>query len=305
MSGFGERLRREREMRGVSLEEISDSTKIGTRSLKAIEDNEFDKLPGGIFNKGFVRAYSRFLGLDEDESVADFEAAWKEHQTAKGEPIEPVLAFDTKPDPPQAPPKTPWLAMISAVLLLTALAGLAWFFALKGQHARASNPAGATTGAAQPSNVLPVEIDPNAASVVPVAASPGTPSPQMGTKSDAAPSVTEESSSSRADKKPDEPLPNSDSSAPSAPANTSVAPIQLKVIAHEDSWYSVSADGKDLGQGILGAEKSRNIHAQKEVHLKLGNAGGVEISFNGKPVNLDGEPNQVRELTFTPEGLHQ
>ena len=59
LSSFGEKLRREREMRGVTLEEIAESTKIGTRSLRALEQEDFEKLPGGIFNKGFVRAYSR------------------------------------------------------------------------------------------------------------------------------------------------------------------------------------------------------------------------------------------------------
>ena len=69
---FGERLRREREMRGVSLDEIAESTKIGTRLLKALEEEQFDLLPGGIFNKGFVRAYAKYLGMDEDQAVADY-----------------------------------------------------------------------------------------------------------------------------------------------------------------------------------------------------------------------------------------
>ena len=68
---------------------------------------------------------------------------------------------------------------------------------------------------------------------------------------------------------------------------------------------SVSADGKDLGQGILTAQKTRSIRAQKEVRLKIGNLGGVEISFNGQPVNLDGQPNEVKELTFTAGGLQR
>jgi cytoskeleton protein RodZ len=75
MGSFGERLQREREMRGITLEEIADSTKIGTRSLRALEQEDFDKLPGGIFNKGFVRAYARYLGIDEEQAVADFLAA--------------------------------------------------------------------------------------------------------------------------------------------------------------------------------------------------------------------------------------
>jgi len=75
MSAFGENLRREREMRGVSLAEISQATKIGARMLDAIETERFDRLPGGIFNAAFVRQYARYLGLDEDRSVAEFDAA--------------------------------------------------------------------------------------------------------------------------------------------------------------------------------------------------------------------------------------
>src|SRR5215469_9986057 len=72
---FGERLRREREMRGISLENIAAATKIGTRLLRALEEEHFELLPGGIFNKGFVRAYAKYLGLNEDEAVADYLAA--------------------------------------------------------------------------------------------------------------------------------------------------------------------------------------------------------------------------------------
>src|SRR5438045_2258979 len=75
MGSFGQRLQREREMRGITLEEIATSTKIGTRSLRALEEEDFDQLPGGIFNKGFVRAYARYLGIDEDQAVADYLAA--------------------------------------------------------------------------------------------------------------------------------------------------------------------------------------------------------------------------------------
>src|SRR5258707_7500694 len=75
MGTFGERMQREREMRSISLDEIVESTKIGARMLRALEEEEFEKLPGGIFNKGFVRAYARYLGLDEEQAVADYLAA--------------------------------------------------------------------------------------------------------------------------------------------------------------------------------------------------------------------------------------
>ncbi len=74
MSAFGENLRREREMRGVSLAEISQATKIGARMLDAVETERFERLPGGVFNAAFVRQYARYLGLDEDRVVAEFNA---------------------------------------------------------------------------------------------------------------------------------------------------------------------------------------------------------------------------------------
>jgi cytoskeletal protein RodZ len=69
---FGEHLKREREMRGVSLEEISAATRISTRFLAAMENDQWDQLPGGVFNRGFIRSIARYLGLDEDSLVAEY-----------------------------------------------------------------------------------------------------------------------------------------------------------------------------------------------------------------------------------------
>ncbi|MGH9690585.1 MAG: helix-turn-helix domain-containing protein [Candidatus Acidiferrales bacterium] len=69
---FGEHLKREREMRGVSLDEIAAATRINTRFLEALENGRWDQLPGGAFNRGFIRSTSRFLGLDEDSMVAEY-----------------------------------------------------------------------------------------------------------------------------------------------------------------------------------------------------------------------------------------
>jgi len=69
---FGETLRREREMRGVSLEEVANATRISTRNLEALENERWDQLPGGVFNRGFIRSISRFLGLDEETLVSEY-----------------------------------------------------------------------------------------------------------------------------------------------------------------------------------------------------------------------------------------
>ncbi len=73
--GFGERLRYEREIRGISLDEISQATKIGTRLLRAIEKEDLAQLPGGIFNKGYIRAYAKYVGIDEEQAIADYRNA--------------------------------------------------------------------------------------------------------------------------------------------------------------------------------------------------------------------------------------
>jgi cytoskeleton protein RodZ len=294
VSDFGEKMRREREMRGVSLEEISGSTKIGTRSLKALEEEDFEKLPGGIFNKGFVRAYARFLGLDEEQAVTDFEAAWREHEAEKG----PILELQPESPREEPNPTSNRLMVIALVLLAMVAVGYAVrrYLSVRAENRAASQPevqqVASAPGEAQQQPTAPAaspisksEVSSNANSMSNEAQSHPAPV-------DAAP------------KKADALRGEKTSTTEAATAPTSSA-ILLHVTALEDSWLSVSADGKNLGEGILNAQKSRTIRANKEVHLRLGNVAGVEVSFNGKPVNIDGEPKQVKELTFTPEGLRQ
>jgi cytoskeletal protein RodZ len=73
---FGEKLRRERERQGLELADIAIATKIGTRHLQSIEDEDLSRLPGGVFNRGFVRAYARHLGMQDEEKelIADMDA---------------------------------------------------------------------------------------------------------------------------------------------------------------------------------------------------------------------------------------
>ncbi|HSF03051.1 MAG TPA: helix-turn-helix domain-containing protein [Solirubrobacterales bacterium] len=72
MASFGENLRRERELRGVTLREIADATKISVRFLQALENDRVDALPGGLFRRTFVRQYARYVGLDPERMVAEF-----------------------------------------------------------------------------------------------------------------------------------------------------------------------------------------------------------------------------------------
>jgi cytoskeletal protein RodZ len=75
LAAFGEELRREREIRGISLKEIADATKISRRFLEAIERNDHKTLPAPVFTRGFVREYARYLGLNAEEIVTRYNYA--------------------------------------------------------------------------------------------------------------------------------------------------------------------------------------------------------------------------------------
>ena len=110
---FGERLKREREMREVSLKEVTSATRIGPRFLEALENEEWEKLPGGIFNRGFVRSIARFLGLDEENLLAEYDLARGDQSMPAPQPYENKL-----PRPPI------WLPILAVLALLAVLGGL-------------------------------------------------------------------------------------------------------------------------------------------------------------------------------------
>src|SRR5580658_8320041 len=110
---FGERLKREREMREVSLKEVTSATRIGPRFLEALENEEWEKLPGGIFNRGFVRSIARFLGLDEENLLAEYDLARSDQSMPAPQPYENKL-----PRPPI------WLPILAVLALLAVLGGL-------------------------------------------------------------------------------------------------------------------------------------------------------------------------------------
>ena len=94
MPTLGEQLKQKREQRGVTLAEISEATRIGTRFLKAIETNNFSTLPGGIFTRSFIRAYAKYVGMNEDEAIG----LYLQQATGQGlEPTAPVESGDAKP----------------------------------------------------------------------------------------------------------------------------------------------------------------------------------------------------------------
>lgn len=96
MGDFGNKFRKAREKRELSLDDVSNVTKISSRMLQAIEEERFDLLPGGVFNKGFIRAYAKHLGLNDEEAVTDYLASLRQAQIDAHEVWEPE-----RPAPPR------------------------------------------------------------------------------------------------------------------------------------------------------------------------------------------------------------
>jgi hypothetical protein len=120
---FGEHLRREREMRGVSLLEVSQATRIGTRFLEALEGERWQDLPGGVFNRGFLRSIARYLGLDEEALVAEYGQAANDHpQMAEWAP-----AAGDRGAAPRAARSNRRLALLLTLLVLVAAGAGGWW----------------------------------------------------------------------------------------------------------------------------------------------------------------------------------
>lgn len=132
-AAFGDWLRRQREMREISLRDIADRTKISLRYLQAMEDDRFDLLPAPIFAKGFLREYARYVGLSPDEVVNHYlsvqqQGASQEDGTKEGIKKDSTLSGQRPNRPKPVRNWTYGLFLALAVLLLIGLvAGLAWY----------------------------------------------------------------------------------------------------------------------------------------------------------------------------------
>jgi cytoskeleton protein RodZ len=294
LPSFGEKLKLEREKRKITLEQISDSTKIGIRMLQALEEDKFNQLPGGIFNKGFVRAYSRCVGLDEDQTVADYlqasgdappvstEIAAREDGARENQ--ENVRRLEASADAPAR--QLPW-GVFAAVLLAVALALSLWSRRQR-EHTRQSVRPTPTTAAQLPAAQLSGKVSGKVSGKDSGAASPTSGSPATG-------SPTEGSAPSVAPKTPQD-------LAAAAPAAT---PGEFTVViqAREESWISITADGRTVSSELLAVGSERAIRGRKEIIVKAGNAGGVDFLFNGKKLDTGGEFGEVKTITFGPRGM--
>jgi cytoskeleton protein RodZ len=109
MASLSERLKRERELRGISLQQISEETRIGVRFLQALEDDRIDIIPGEFYRRSYLRAYTRYLGLDEDRALNVYDFSRKERSLPGGANID-------SPNAASSPPLPSWVKWAGAAI---------------------------------------------------------------------------------------------------------------------------------------------------------------------------------------------
>jgi cytoskeleton protein RodZ len=272
LASFGEELRREREIRGISLKEIADATKISKRFLDAIERNDHKTLPAPVFTRGFVREYARYLGLNSDEMVNRYNfAAVGDDRIEQSAHLERLTTPQAPPMPNKKAPKVsipPPYARVDRnvyilILIVIALAGVS-YWALK--HRRESRLANEERLSAEAKTVV---------------TAPPPKAPVTLTQT---------------------------STAPVVPATASqTAPLMLSIEVSEPSVVVLEADGETVINDELRRGYHRTIEAKERFRFRtIGNAGGIALTLNDKPLPPLGREGQVlHDVVFDLESLQK
>jgi cytoskeleton protein RodZ len=172
MDDFGGKLRQARERRGISLRQISSSTKIAAAALDALEKNNISKLPGGIFSRAFVRSYAVEVGLDPDETVKEFLERFNQEPPPSAEAMAAAIPEEERHFEQRQRQAVKALGFGLALLLILIVIGIFWY-----RSQRAAPPADAPLAAASqspapvaaPEATAPPPADSGVSSTAPVA----------------------------------------------------------------------------------------------------------------------------------------
>ncbi|HEV3086341.1 MAG TPA: RodZ domain-containing protein [Candidatus Elarobacter sp.] len=245
MPALGEEFRSAREARGLTLSDVAEQIHIRSVYLNAIENEDWKSIGAPVYVRGFIRTYARFLGLDAEDAVANF------NRIAPPERAPAQTASTAIVDEREGSPVSIWaiIGTLVALVIVGFVLYEAWL--LYSGRGNGSAPVVATT--AQPA-----------------AATPGSQSPAPGASASPSPSGSP------------------------APA----ARHQLAVRLTQRSWLRVSVDGKTLLEGIYPAGTARTFTGGV-ADLRVGNAGGVLVSVNGRPAAPLGKDGDVVEQRYT------
>lgn len=306
MPSFGENLRREREMRAVTLEEMSETTKISVRLLRALEQDRFAELPGGVFTRSFIRAYAQYLGLDEEHVLSEYKRAAKPSTDNDLSRLTPAGAFGDKGS---RTPVLPWV--IIAALVGSGYAVYRYSRRSFETAASGRSPA-VSTGPGSAETAPPAATAPDAGQGTNQPADPNSPARSTATQN--APDPNASSAGGTNDKPGDEatesPVAPGSSGARSAEGANAGAQVLgegdmvLQVTTSEEAWIAVAADGKTLLQHRLPANSVRIFRAKDGFDVTTGNAQGTVLTFNGtaqKSLGREGEFKRIHLARNSPQ----
>ncbi len=319
-------------MRGVSLDEICAATRIGTRFLEALENEEWDRLPGGVFNRGFVRAVARFLGLDEDGLVAEYALAMSEHTGA------PVSMWTSQSHQQlaghwPANPGANWPLRIGLLIAVVFLAGAGWLgwrrYGSPRPQQVAQDSAPQTPSSSDPAASAKWPDDPSATS----ATSPARPAPDPAPRPAGIAGAHPESPSAATATGATSSGATSSGAAPSAATATLPAPpgapsgppsgasaagthgtlpvappaeisgLQLKIAASKPTSVTVAADGRQVFRATIVAGQSRTFSARNRIAVRAQDAGAVSLELNGQSVPAMGRAGHSARIALTRRDL--
>ena len=271
MPSFGEELKQAREERGISLRQISDATHIGIRFLQAIESDNYAILPGGVFNRSFVKSYARYIGIDEEQALARYNQQLDEQG---GEPARlPAARYEGIEE--ETPSSWGSVALVILILGILALGGYGLWRYLNKNAAKA--------------NTAPPAVQNEAPASAPTPAATETSSPAS------SPTVATAT-----------PAPSPTASAPAPAAAATGLQIKIQTVGNHQCWVRYVPDTGKFKDQILGANDSLDIAANDKVVLSLGDVTAVNVSINGRPVQFDSKgKTNISNVLITKENYQQ
>jgi len=284
MAGVGAYLRELRERQGISLDELSRSTRVLHHYLEALESDDLGSLPAPVFAKGFIRAYCQALGASPAEAIALYE----QHAVPGQE--RPILVAPP-PDQraraaaaEQRQGRARGAVLVSFVLLV--VLGAALFAVTLGLQSGRETDGGRPVEVATPQAPVPTATP---AETVAVPAPPIPPSPKPSPNA-APPSASPPSA------------PGPRPAVSPTPGGT-VSPYRLVARTTETTWMSVrTEDGRTISEETIPAGQVREWVSNRPFVVSIGNAGGVALELNGQAFPQLGPSGAViRRLTLPSE----
>ncbi len=268
MESFGQYLRRERELRNISLEEIAEVTKINRSLLQAIEDDRFELLPGKLFIRGFIRSYCRHIGLDEEDVLLRFQAYWEELN---------------EPDVQKEEGEKSLWRMFLIIVLIVCLGGFLLFWLEKPER----------------DGVLPTAEDkilPGEVGGKPLLHKSGQ--PELSRPDALIPVTPSLPSQNEVEFSGTTPGESQDELQQNKEAGKKEKSMVLEARATEETWIKIGIDGQPPEEIILGPGESITWKATQGFNLVIGNAGGLELFFEGEKLGYLGPPGKVVVLNL-------